>query len=118
VKSLDQVKAGDEVIVSYTTAPREKGAGDAAPGVSEQNRREGGRKARRNTRPLGDADHHHHCIDLSHDTVTLAGPKGSRTIKVRESADLRKVQVGCRHHPAKQVIAVRAVTPTPVLDQT
>ena len=66
VKSLDQVKAGDEVIVSYTTAVawQVRRAGDAAPGVSEQTslqHREGGRKARRNTRPLGDADHHHHC---------------------------------------------------------
>jgi hypothetical protein len=34
-------------------------------------------------------------IDLADDTVTLRGPEGrSRTIKVREPADLRKVQVG------------------------
>ena len=60
VKSLDQVKAGDEVIVSYTTAVawQVRRANDAAPGRQRAihvQHREGGRKARRNARPLGDA---------------------------------------------------------------
>jgi hypothetical protein len=100
VKSLDQVKPGDEVIVSYTTAVawQVKRAGEATPGVSEQatfNTEKPGEK------PAGTLGHSVTmtttitAIDLSKDTVTLTGPEGrSRTIKVREPADLRKVQVG------------------------
>ena len=65
VKSLDQVKAGDEVIVSYTTAVawQVRRASDAAPGVSEQttfNTEKAGEKPAGTAGPLGDADHHHH----------------------------------------------------------
>ena len=100
VTSLDQVKAGDDVIVSYTTAVawQVRRASDAAPGVSEQttfNTEKAGEK------PAGTLGHSVTltttitAIDLSHDTVTLSGPEGrSRTVKVREPADLRKVQVG------------------------
>jgi hypothetical protein len=118
VKSLDQVKAGDEVIVSYTTAVawQVRRAGDAAPGVSEQtafNTEKAGEK------PAGTLGHSVTlttaitAVDLSHDTVTLTGPEGrSRTIKVREPADLRKVQVGDLvdiTYSEAVAIAVRAV---------
>jgi hypothetical protein len=118
VKSLDQVKAGDEVIVSYTTAVawQVRSAGDAAPGVSEQtafNTEKAGEK------PAGTLGHSVTltttitAVDLSHDTVTLTGPEGrSRTIKVREPADLRKVQVGDLvdiTYSEAVAIAVRAV---------
>jgi hypothetical protein len=100
VKSLDQVKAGDEVIVSYTTAVawQVRRANEAAPGVSEQatfttekpGEKPAGALGRAVTITATITD-----IDLPHDAVTLTGPDGrSRTIKVREPADLRKVQVG------------------------
>ena len=112
------MKAGDEVIVSYTTAVawQVRRAGDAAPGVSEQ--------TAFNTRRRAKSPPEHSATrwtltttitatDLSHDTVTLAGPEGrSRPIKVREPADLRKVQVGDLvdiTYSEAVAIAVRAV---------
>jgi hypothetical protein len=100
VQDLEKVKAGDEVVVSYTTALawQVKRAGDGAPGVSQQ--------AGFTTTPPGDKPGATvgrsvtmtatiTAIHLSNGTVTLTGPEGrSRTIKVREPADLRKVQVG------------------------
>jgi hypothetical protein len=100
VKSLDQVEAGDELIVSYTTAVawQVKRAGDAAPGVSEQatfNTEKAGEKPSGTVGRSVTLTTTITAIDLSKDTVTLTGPDGrSRTIKVREPADLRKVQVG------------------------
>jgi hypothetical protein len=100
VKSLDQVKAGDEVIVSYTTAVawQVRRASDAAPGVSEQttfNTEKAGEKPAGTVGRSVTLTTTITAIDLANDTVTLSGPEGrSRTIKVREPADLRKVQVG------------------------
>ena len=100
VKDLDQVKPGDEVIVSYTTALawQVKRADAGAPGVSEKasfttvkpGDRPGATVGRSVTLTATIS-----AIDLPHDSVTLTGPEGRpRTIKVREPADLRKVQVG------------------------
>jgi hypothetical protein len=100
VKDLHQVKAGDEVIVSYTAALawQVKRAGDGAPGVSEKasfttvkpGDRPGATIGRSVTLTATIS-----AIDLPHDSVTLTDPEGrARTIKVREPADLRRVQVG------------------------
>jgi hypothetical protein len=100
VKNLDQVKAGDEVVVSYTTAVawQVRRAGDAAPGVSEQATFSTEKAGEKPAGTLGRSvtmTTTITAIDLSRDTVTLTGPEGrSRTIKVREPADLRKVEVG------------------------
>jgi len=100
VKSLDQVKAGDDVIVSYTTAVawQVRRANEATPGVSEQSTFT---TEKPGEKPAGTLGHSLTltttitAIDLSHDMVTLSGPEGrSRTVKVRNPADLRKVQVG------------------------
>jgi hypothetical protein len=94
------VKPGDEVIVSYTTAVawQVKRAGDAAPGVSEKttfNTEKAGEKPAATVGRSVTLTTTITAIDLSKDTVTLSGPEGgSRTIKVREPADLRKVGVG------------------------
>jgi hypothetical protein len=100
VKSLDQVKAGDEVVVSYTTAVawQVRRAGEAAPGVSGQasfNTEKAGEKPSGKLRRSVTLTTTITGIDLPKATVTLTGPEGrSRTIKVREPADLRKVAVG------------------------
>ena len=106
VKSLDQVKAGDEVIVSYTTAVawQVRRAGDAAPGVSEQttfNTEKAGEKPAGTLGRSVTLTTTITAIDLANDTVTLSGPEGrSRTIKVREPADSAQSPGGRprRHH--------------------
>ena len=100
VKSLDQVKAGDEVIVSYTTAVawQVRRAGEAAPGVSEQtafSTEKAGEKPAGTVGRSVTLTTTITAIDLPRESVTLTGPEGrSRTIRVREPGDLRKVQVG------------------------
>jgi Cu/Ag efflux protein CusF len=100
VRNLDQVKVGDEVVVSYTEAVawQVKAAGEGAPGVSEATdvtrakpgEKPGGTVGRAVTVTTTITG-----IDLAHDTVTLTGPGGrSQTIKVRDPANLRKVKVG------------------------
>jgi hypothetical protein len=100
VKSLDQVKAGDEVIVSYTMAVawQVRGAKEAAPGLSEQSTFTTEKPGEKPAGTLGQSvtlTTTITAIDLSHDMVTLSGPEGrSRTVKVRNPADLHRVQVG------------------------
>jgi len=100
VKSLDRVKAGDEVVVSYTTAVawQVMRAGEATPGVSEKatfNTERAGEKPAGTLGRTVTLTTTITAVDLSKDTVTLTGLDGKpRTIKVREPADLRKVQVG------------------------
>jgi hypothetical protein len=100
VKNLAQVSAGDEVIVSYTEALawQVKPAGKGAPGVSTD---EGVATAKPGEKPAGTASQsvtltaRITAIDLAKGTVTLTGPQGnSRTIKARDPANLKKVQVG------------------------
>jgi translation initiation factor IF-1 len=100
VKSLDRVRAGDEVIVSYTTAVawQVRRSGEAAPGVREQvafNTEKAGEKPAGTLGRSVTLTTTITAIDLSHDMVTLSGPeRWSRSVRVRDPADLRKVQVG------------------------
>jgi hypothetical protein len=100
VQDLEKVKPGDEVVVSYTTALawQVKRAGEGAPGVSQQagfttthpGDKPGATVGRSVTMTATITG-----IHLANGTVTLTGPEGrTRTVKVREPADLRKVQVG------------------------
>jgi Cu/Ag efflux protein CusF len=100
VKNLDQVKVGDEVVVSYTEAVawQVKPASQGAPGVSTD---AGVTTAKPGEKPGGTAGQSVTVtttitgIDLAAGTVTLTGPGGqSRTIKARDPANLKKVQVG------------------------
>ena len=100
VKRLDEVKVGDQVVVSYTQALawQVKPASKGTPGVSAQDsvtkappsEKPGatvGRTVTLTTTITG--------IDLTNGTVTLTGPDGkSETIKARDPANLKKVQVG------------------------
>ena len=100
VRRLNEVKVGDEVVVSYTQAVawQVKPADKGAPGVSAEESitrtppgdKPGGtvgRKVTLTTTITG--------IDLANGTVTLTGPGGtSQTIKAREPANLKKVKVG------------------------
>jgi hypothetical protein len=100
VKNLNQVKVGDEVVVSYTEALawQVKPAGQGAPGVSAD---EGVTTAKPGDKPGVGARSAVTltttitAIDLALGTVTLTGPGGnSKTIKARDPANLKKVQVG------------------------
>ncbi|MGQ0578259.1 MAG: hypothetical protein ACT4PQ_05030 [Betaproteobacteria bacterium] len=100
VKNLGQVKVGDEVVISYTEALawQVKPAGKGAPAVSTE---EGITSAKPGDKPAGTASQSVMltvtitAIDLANGTVTLTGPQGnSRTIKARDPANLKKVQVG------------------------
>jgi hypothetical protein len=100
VRNLDQVKVGDEVVVSYTEAVawQVKPASAGAPGVSTE---EAVTRAKPGDKPGGRVGQSVTvtatitAIDMANDTVTLTGPGGrSQTIKARDPANLRKVQVG------------------------
>ena len=100
VKNFDQIKVGDEVLISYTEALawQVKSAGQGAPGVSTQ---EGITRAQPGEKPAGSVGSSVTvtatitAIDMANDTVTITGPGGqSRTIKARNPANLRKVKVG------------------------
>ena len=100
VRNLDQVKVGDEVVVSYTEAVawQVKRAREGAPGVSTE---EAVTRAKPGDKPGGRVGQSVTvtatitAIDMANDTVTLTGPGGrSQTIKARDPANLRKVQVG------------------------
>jgi hypothetical protein len=118
VKRLDEVKVGDELVVSYTEAlawevkPADKGA----PGVSTQ---ESETRAPASESPGATVGRTVNvtatitAIDLAKDTVTLTGPRGgSWTFKARDPANLKKVQVGDLvdiTYSEAVAIAVRAV---------
>ena len=100
VRNLEQVKVGDEVVVTHTEALawQVKAAGEGAPGVSEgtdvtrakPGEKPGGTVGRTVTVTATIT-----AIDMANDTVTLTGPGGrSQTIKARDPANLRKVKVG------------------------
>jgi hypothetical protein len=101
VKNLDQVKVGDELVVSYTEAVawQVKPAGQGgAPGVSTD---AGVTTAKPGEKPGGTVGQSVTVtttitgIDPAAGTVTLTGPGGqSRTIKARDPANLKKVKVG------------------------
>ena len=100
VKRLDEVKVGDQVVVSYTQALawQVKPASKGAPGVSAQ---DSVTKAPPSESPGGTVGRTVSltttitAIDLANGTVTLTGPGGkSETIKARDPANLKKVQVG------------------------
>ena len=100
VKRLDEVNVGDQLLVSYTEALawQVKPASKGAPGVSAQDsvtrakpdESPGGTVGRTTTVTATIT-----AIDLANGTVTLTGPGGgSQTIKARDPANLKKVQVG------------------------
>jgi len=100
VANLGQVKVGDELVVSHTEALawQVKPAGQGAPGVSAD---AGVSTAQPGEKPAGKVGRAVTvtttitAIDLALGTVTLTGPGGnSRTIKARDPANLKKVQVG------------------------
>jgi ribosomal 50S subunit-recycling heat shock protein len=100
VKNLDQIKVGDEVVVSYTEALawQVKPAGQGAPGVTST---ENVSSAQPGEKPGGSLTSATTitatitAIDMAKDTVTLTGPEGgAMTIKARDPANLRKVKVG------------------------
>ena len=100
VKDLDRVIVGDEVIVSYTRAVawQVKRAGEGAPGVSQQatfNTVKPGNKPGATVGHSTTMTATISAIDLTQESVTLTDVEGrSRTIRVREPADLRKIQAG------------------------
>jgi hypothetical protein len=100
VKNLDQMRVGDEVIVSYTEAVawQVKPAAKGTPGVSadtsvttaQPGDKPGGTVGRTIALTATITG-----IDLANGTVTLTGPDGmSQTIKARDPANLKRVQVG------------------------
>jgi hypothetical protein len=100
VKNLDQIRVGDEVLVSYTEAIawQVKPASEGAPGVSAD---AGVSSAKPGDKPSGKVGRTITLtatitkIDLANGTVTLTGPGGnSKTIKARDPSNLKKVQVG------------------------
>jgi Cu/Ag efflux protein CusF len=100
VKNLDQVRVGDEVVVTYTEALawQVKPAGQGAPGVTSS---ENVSRAQSGDKPGGTVTSATTitatitAIDLAKDTVTLTGPDGgAMTFKARDPANLRKVKVG------------------------
>jgi Cu/Ag efflux protein CusF len=100
VKNLDQMRVGDEVLVSYTEALawQVKPASKGAPGVSADT---GVTTSKPGDKPGGTVGRTISLtatitgIDLAAGTVTLTGPGGvSQTIKARDPANLKKVQVG------------------------
>ncbi len=100
VKRLNEVKVGDEVLISYTEAVawQVKPASQGAPGVSAQ---ESVTRAKPSENPGGTVTNKVTmtttitAIDLANGTVTLTGPSGhSETFKARDPANLKKVQIG------------------------
>jgi Cu/Ag efflux protein CusF len=100
VKNFNQIKPGDEVVVTLTEALawQVKAAGQGAPGVSADVQTT---TAKAGEKPAATAGRSVTvtatitAIDLAQGTVTITGPGGkSRTIKARDPANLRKVQVG------------------------
>jgi len=100
VKRLNEVKVGDQVVVSYTEAVawQVKPASKGAPGVSAQ---ESVTRAPASEKPGATVGRTVTvtttitAIDLANGTVTLTGPSGrSETFKARDPANLKKVQVG------------------------
>lgn len=100
VRNLDQVRAGDKVVVSYTEAVswQVKGPGEGSLGVAvgaegdraapgELPSGKLGRSVRLTARITG--------IDLERETVTLTGPQGNVvTLRPRVPENLKKVKVG------------------------
>ena len=100
VRNFDQIKPGDEVVVTYTEALawQVKPAGQGAPGVSENVE---ATRAQPGEKPAGAVGRAVTmtatitAIDIPNGTVTLTGPGGeSRTIKARDPNNLKKVKVG------------------------
>jgi Cu/Ag efflux protein CusF len=100
VRNLDQVKVGDEVVLSYTEAIAwaVRPPGKGGPGVSSQESvatAESGQKPSAEARQVVTLTTTITGIDLDRGTVTLQGPQGrSRTLRVRDTANLRKAKVG------------------------
>jgi Cu/Ag efflux protein CusF len=100
VKNFDQIRPGDEVVVSLTEAIawQVKPAGQGAPGVSADAQAATAKAGEKPAATVGRSvtvTATITAIDLAQGTVTITGPGGeSRTIKARDPANLRKVQVG------------------------
>jgi hypothetical protein len=100
VKNFDQIKVGDEVVVSYTEALawQVKPASQGAPGVSTQDQVQRAQPGEKPSGTIGSSTTMTAtitAIDLANDTVTITGPDGEpRTVKARNPANLRKVKVG------------------------
>lgn len=100
VRNFDQIRVGDQVAISYTEAVawQVRPAGEGTPRVKTE---ESMTRAKPGEKPGGVAGRSVSvtatitAIDLDRETVTLTGPGGqSRTIKVRDPANLKKVKVG------------------------
>lgn len=100
VRNFDQLRVGDQVVISYTEAIawQVKPASQGTPGVKSE---EGVTRAKSGEKPGGTARSAVTvtttitAIDLDKGTVTLTGPGGrSHTIKARDPANLKKVKVG------------------------
>jgi len=100
VRNLAQVKAGDDVVVTYyeSVAFEVKKPGDATPGVAvaegaqraKLGEKQGGSVARVTTVTATITG-----IDKTNGTATLTGPDGEpTTVKARNPANLEKVKIG------------------------
>ncbi len=100
VKNFDQIKPGDEVVVSYTEAVawQVKPAGQGAPGVSSNTSTsvaEPGQKPYADVKDSITVTATITAIDLAKGTATITGPNGrAETVKARDPANLKKVKVG------------------------
>jgi hypothetical protein len=100
VKNFNQIQPGDEVVVSYTEAVawQVKPAGQGTPGVSADAQASTAKPGDKPSATVGRSVTVTTTItgiDLALGTVTITGPGGeSRTIKARDPANLKKVQVG------------------------
>jgi Cu/Ag efflux protein CusF len=100
VRNLDQVKVGDDVVVTYfeSVAFEVRKAGTGTPGVSVaegMERAEPGQRPRAAGARVTTITATITGIDKSKGTVTLTGPEGDAvTVKVRNPANLDKVANG------------------------
>jgi Cu/Ag efflux protein CusF len=100
VKNLDQIKPGDEVVVTYTEAlawqvkPAAQGAPGASANVSGTTAKPGEKPSASGTRAVT-VTATITAIDPKNGTVTITGPTGrTQTVKARDPNNLKQVQVG------------------------
>ena len=100
VGGLDQIRAGDNVVVSYTEAlawkvkPAAKGAPGISVGATASTSRPGGKPGESFEQNLTITTTIT-AIDAVGGTVTLTGPKGrSMTVKPQEPRDLARIHLG------------------------
>ena len=100
VRNFDQIKPGDEVVVSYTEAVawQVKPASKGAPGVSTDSTTTVAKPGEKPSADVKDSitlTATITAIDIAKGTATITGPGGdSTTVKARDLANLKKVKVG------------------------